>query len=166
MATNRHNYRVILFASLFTLVALVFQRAGAQTTSSSGTASDEQAIRDLVAQLNTGKMMPYTDNHIFVSGAYPRPIIGNEMNGQNKAAEERMKRERLNFHTTSNIQRLKIFKAGDMAYAFGTANLNWDTPEKKHVSLESSYLRVWRKLDNEWKVDVFFARPNEEAKIQ
>jgi hypothetical protein len=41
--------------------------------------SDEQTLRELIRQRNEGKdVIKYTDNVIFVSGAYPRPIIGRE----------------------------------------------------------------------------------------
>ena len=49
-----------------------------------------------------------------------------------------------------------------MAYEFGYGDLSWDTPEKKHISFEASYLRVWRKINGEWKVEVSFARPNDQ----
>ena len=135
----------------------------AQTTADHSSSTDEQAIRNLVAQQNEGKnAIKYTDNRIFVSGAYPMPIIGKQMSAENQQAENRMKTERLNFKGINRIERLVIAQGGDMAYEFGYADLSWDTPDKKHTAFESTYLRVWRKLQDEWKVDVFFARPNKE----
>ena len=162
MTTLVHRCSRPFAAILVLLLAVAGNRANSQTSTNTGATSDEQTIRSLVAQQNAGKMPAFTDNRIFVSGAYPQPMIGKDMSDDNKAAEQRMKKERLNFRSTSTIQRLEIAKAGDMAYEFGTANLSWDTPDQKHVAFESSYLRVWRKLDGQWKVDVFFARPNEE----
>jgi ketosteroid isomerase-like protein len=133
----------------------------AQTTVSNTAGSDEQTIRNLVAQLNEGKQIPYTDDRIFVSGAYPRPMIGKEISAENKSAEEKMKAERQNFTRKDRIERLVVSQAGDMAYEFGYGDLAWDTPDKKHVAFESSYVRVWRKQQGQWKVELLFARPNE-----
>lgn len=122
--------------------------------------SDEQTIRNLVAQQNGGKnVIKYTDDHIFVSGAYPMPLIGKQMSAENQEADKRAK-ERKNFTAKFRIERLEVAKGGDMAYEFGYADLAYDTPENKHESFEASYLRVWQKLQGEWKVAVFFARPN------
>src|SRR6266513_5797067 len=44
---------------------------------------------------------------------------------------------------------------------FGNFTLSFDQPDKKHISFDGSYLRVWRKINGEWLEDAFFARPNE-----
>ena len=62
-----------------------------------------------------------------------------------------MKTERQNFSNKRRIERIVVSKAGDMAYEFGYTDLSWDTPEKKHICFEASYLRVWRKINGEWK---------------
>jgi ketosteroid isomerase-like protein len=133
----------------------------AQTDTGNNTSADEQAIRNLVAQQNEGKnVIKFTDDRIFISGAYPMPVIGNgPMSTANKQADQQVK-ARKNFTAKYRIERLKVAKAGDMAYEFGYADLNFDTPENKHESFEVSYLRVWRKLSDEWKVDVNFSRRN------
>ena len=105
-------------------------------------------------------MIKFSDDRIFVSGAYPRAIIGKEMTPENQQAEDGMKKERQNFKAISRIQRVVVSAGGDMAYEFGFGDLSWDTPDKKHISFENTYLRVWRKLQGEWKVEVLFARPN------
>ena len=48
-----------------------------------------------------------------------------------------------------------------MAEEFGNFTLSFDQPDKKHISFDGSYLRVWRKIKGEWLEDAFFARPNE-----
>ena len=133
----------------------------AQTATGNNTGTDEQTIRNLVAQQNEGKdVIKYTENRIFVSGAYPMPIIGNSpMSAANQEADNQVK-ARKNFTAKMRIERLEVAQAGDMAYEFGYGNLSFDTPENTHKSFEASYLRVWRKIQGEWKVDVFFARPN------
>lgn len=138
--------------------------ATAQTTAGSTSKTDEQTIRDLVAQENEGKsVIKMTDDRIFVSGAYPMPMIGKEVSPENQQASDKIKAERRNFKQQFRIERLVVAQAGDMAYEFGYATLDWDKPDNSHVSGESTYLRVWRKLQGEWKVEVRFARPNPTA---
>lgn len=152
----------LLFITALTAITLV----QAQTTAST-TASDEQTIRNLVAQEAEGKQqIQTTDDRIFVSGAYPRPIIGKEMSAENQRISDQIKADRLHFSRKDRIERLMVSQAGDMAYEFGYSDLAWDTPEKKHVRFEASYLRIWRKLQGQWKVDVFFIRPNVPIKME
>lgn len=147
------RYGIILIAFL-----ICSNLANAQNNS-----SDEQTIRNLVAQENEGKnVIQSTDSSIFVSGAYPRPIIGKQNSAEEKQINEKMDTERQNFSSKRRIERIVVSQAGDMAYEFGYGDLSWDTPEKKHISFEASYLRVWRKINGEWKVEVSFARPNDE----
>lgn len=153
-----------LLQTVVLLAALLSSNTNyAQTTASTTTTSDEQTIRDLVAQENEGKhVIQFTDNRIFVSGAYPRPLIGQQMNAGDQQRNDQMQKERQNVSQKSRIERLEVAQAGDIAYEFGYSDLSWDTPQKKHIAFEASYLRVWRKVQGQWKVDVFFARPNEE----
>src|SRR4051812_17508148 len=164
MATRTFKSKKEIIAVSFCII-LVFihsYRTLAQSPARTNASTEEQAIRNLVAQENQGKhVIKFTDDRIFVSGAYPKPIIGKEMVTENQQADNRIKTERQNMSSKSRIERLTVAQAGDMAYEFGYADLSWDTPDKKHVSFEASYLRVWRKFQGEWKVDVFFARPNQ-----
>jgi ketosteroid isomerase-like protein len=129
----------------------------AQTTSATSSQSDEQVLRDLVCQENEGKdTIKFTEDSIFVSGAYPRPLIG-------RAAREQAQSSRriTNRSIKDEVVRLVVSQSGDMAEEFANFTLSFDNPDKTHVSFNGSYLRVWRKKDGQWKVDAFFARPNE-----
>jgi ketosteroid isomerase-like protein len=129
----------------------------AQTTSPTSSQSDEQVLRDLIRQENEGKdIIKYTEDSIFVSGAYPRPLMG-------RAAHEQAQSSRrlTNRSVKDEVVRLVVSQSGDMAEEFGNFTLSFDNPDKTHTSFNGSYLRVWRKTDGEWKVDAFFARPNE-----
>ena len=153
---------------IFFCVLVLSNTAQAQNTINDAIQGDEQTIRNLVKRQdqNPGeRIIPRTDESIFVSGAYPRPVLGNQQSAENKQINEQLKKERLNFATDTRIERLVISQAKDMAYEFGYSNLSWDTPEKKHISFEASYLRVWRKMNNEWKADAAFFRPNETADL-
>jgi ketosteroid isomerase-like protein len=119
--------------------------------------SNEQLLRKLIEKDNEGKnIIKRTDDSIFVSGAFPRPMIGH-------AVEETLgsRKDRLNESRKGEVVRLVISQSGDMAEEFGNFTLSFDQPDKKHISFDGSYLRVWRKINGEWLEDAFFARPNE-----
>ena len=121
--------------------------------------SDEQLLRKLIREDNEGKnVIKRTEDSIFVSGAFPHPMIGH-------AVEEALgsRKERSNESRKGEVVRLVISQSGDMAEEFGNFTLSFDQPDKKHISFDGSYLRVWRKINGEWLEDAFFARPNESA---
>jgi ketosteroid isomerase-like protein len=121
--------------------------------------ADEQALRDIIQQQDEGKdVMKYTDNAIFVSGALPRPIIGREVGLRTK---EEIAKSTPNRTTKREVERLVVSKSADMAYEYGNFTTTHDGPDKKRTGFNGSYLRVWRKLDGQWKVDVSFNRKNE-----
>ena len=121
--------------------------------------SDEQLLRKLIREDNEGKnVIKRTEDSIFVSGAYRRPMIGR---AARKA--EGSPKDRLNESRKGELVRLVISQSGDMAEEFGNFTLSFDQPDKKHISFDGSYLRVWRKINGEWLEDAFFARPNESA---
>ena len=121
--------------------------------------SDEQLLRKLIREDNEGKnVIKRTEDSIFVSGAFPHPMIGH-------AVEEVLgsRKDRSNESRKGEVVRLVISQSGDMAEEFGNFTLSFDQPDKKHISFDGSYLRVWRKINGEWLEDAFFARPNESA---
>ncbi len=158
----------LLRCNILFITALLLNNFIYAQSSNENTSKDEQTIRNLVQQhdRNPNQLFPHTEQNIFVSGAFPKPILGGQQSEEDKQIREKMKTERLNYSINSRIDRLVFSKSMDMAYEFGYAILNWDTPEKKHISFESSYLRIWRNLNNEWKVDVSFARPNVSTHVE
>ena len=121
--------------------------------------SDEQLLRKLIREDNEGKnVIKRTADSIYVSGAFPRPMIGH-------AVQEALgsRKDRSNESRKGEVVRLVISQSGDMAEKFGNFTLSFDQPDKKHISFDGSYLRVWRKINGEWLEDAFFARPNESA---
>lgn len=126
--------------------------------------SDEQKIRDLVRLALEGKQaIETTDNAIFVSGPLPRPAIGKKDREQFKPIIDEIAKNRPNQKRESEIVRLVVSESKDMAYEFGNHKISWDAPDKSRTGFEGSYLRVWRKIGDVWKVDAFFARPNKPA---
>ncbi len=121
--------------------------------------SDEQTLRELIRQQDEGKdVIKYTDNVIAASGAIPRPIIGREALLRTR---EDIVKGTPNRTTKTNVERLVVSKSGDMAYEFANFTTAYGAPDKNRTSFNGSHLRVWRKVDGEWKVDASFARRNE-----
>lgn len=114
-------------------------------------AADEQIIRQMIqdGQFNM------SDDAIFISGAYPKPLVGAAamMNAGPPRGGERT-----NFQSSTDIERVVISEAGDMAYVYGTSTLNWEGQKPFLVA------SVWvmRKHDGTWMTEVFVARPHEE----
>src|SRR2546430_5313428 len=137
------------------LIGLGSPAAIAQTDANSK--SDEQRLRKLIREDNEGKnVIKRTADSIYVSGAFPRPMIGH-------AVQEALgsRKDRSNESRKGEVVRLVISQSGDMAEKFGNFTLSFDQPDKKHISFDGSYLRVWRKINGEWLEDAYFARPNE-----
>ena len=101
-------------------------------------------------------MIKFTEDCIVVTGAYPRPVIG-------RAAFEQAQSLllRTNRLIKDEIVRLVVSQSADMAEEFGNFTMSYDEPNKKHISFNGSYLRIWRKVNGDWLADAFFARPNE-----
>lgn len=103
--------------------------------------------------------MPTTDNNVFWTGAYPRPIIGKKEDEETRKINERMKKERLNQYRNDVPERIVVAKSGDVAYEYGTSSMGFTNPQGKKVAWDAGYVRCWRKADGQWKVDLTFIRP-------
>ena len=143
--------------ALTTLILIGLGSAAAIAQTDASGKSDEQLLRKLIQEDNEGKnVIKRTEDSIFVSGAYPGPMIGHA--GQKAVGRPK---DRSNETRGGEVVRLTISQSADMAEEFGNFTLSFDQPDKKHISFDGSYLRVWRKIKGEWLEDAFFARPNE-----
>jgi ketosteroid isomerase-like protein len=125
--------------------------------------TDDQAIRALVARLDAGEKPPYTDNAVFWSGAFPRPTLRNKPDTEATQIREKMDKERHNQSIKSTIERLVIAQSGDVAYEYGESDMRYDDPQNQTHAWRAGYLRAWRKVGGQWKLDAFFARPLDTA---
>lgn len=118
--------------------------------------TDEAAIRAIA---NRQDRLPYSSDAVFWSGAYPRPQIGQEtVKPFNEAAIQQRRNEKI----TTQIARLEVAEAGDMAYEFFNFTLSYDIADtKQHISFTGSGLRVWKKVGWEWQVAAAFMRPHD-----
>lgn len=140
---------------MLTLLALLLSAHKAKSQ------NDEAVIRQLVADHNTGKaMLRYTDDRVFVSGAYPRPSYS--ANDQVfRQVSDSLRKVRQDQQQQQEIKRLQVAASGDMAYEVGEGRLRF-TANNQRADVSNAYVRIWRKVDGQWLVDVFFARPNRE----
>jgi hypothetical protein len=132
-------------------------RASAEAGASS--ADDESAIRQVLAQSDDGKPLPRTTDRIFWSGAYKKPVVGDEqpeeIPGPNQPSGRKPGSQR---HKTT-VVRIEVAKSGDLAYEFSNAVLAFEKAEKP-IQFPTSTLRVWRKEAGQWKVAAQFSRPH------
>lgn len=109
--------------------------------------TDEQALRQLIQQIATGDTDPeLTEDAIFVSGAYGRPVVSRAQIPVAATVPEAHAHERRNETKTEQLQRLVIAASGDLAYDFGDFILRFEYADEQ-IQFGGSYLRVWRKLD-------------------
>ena len=129
--------------------------------------ADEKAVWTLIESY--GKTRPKeTDDIIFVSGAYPRPIIGKrkiEAADTSMANADARMKKRSAVVLKTRPQKVAVSKSGDMAYGFALFDMEYDQPDStgrpEHVKFEGSQLTVWRKVAGEWLLAAAFNRPNE-----
>jgi ketosteroid isomerase-like protein len=124
--------------------------------SSADVKAEEAAIRALIA---SDARLSHTEDEVFWSGAYKRPVVGSEKPEPYPESAAGKRRNQKN--TVTTIDRLEVAASGDMAWEFSHSTLEWDQEgdPSGHVSVAAAELRVWKKVGGEWKVAAFFARP-------
>jgi ketosteroid isomerase-like protein len=114
--------------------------------------ADEAAIRALIAK---EEFPPSTEDRIAWSGASKRPSVGPK---RGEVFPEAQLEKRKNTKATTSVQRLEIAKSGDMAWEFSYGKIEYDVDETHHA-FERATLRVWTKVDGQWKAAASFTRP-------
>jgi hypothetical protein len=139
------------------IYVLVFFLAVPIAVQAEGSACSEQAIRDAVQN----RMIKYTDDNFFWSGAYDKPMIGKaeQQEGRKKVETEEPRKNEVN---ADHPQRVVVSKSGDMAYEYGGGEMSFDEQKTgKHVSFQVGYLRVWKSIDGQCKVAATMVKPIE-----
>jgi hypothetical protein len=141
------------------ILALIFLLAAPIAVNAQGPPCSEQTIRDAVQN----RMIKYTDDNFFWSGAYDKPMIGKaEHDEARKKAEAEEPRN--NEVDADHPQRVVVSKSGDMAYEYGGGEVSFDEQKTgKHVSFQVGYLRVWRSVDGQCKVAATMVKPIESS---
>jgi hypothetical protein len=117
--------------------------------------TEEAAIRAAI----TSQQAKPTDDEIFWSGVYKRPLVRPEK-GEQFPDRDASKRSNEKIVTT-DVQRIEVAASGDLAYEFsyGTVDFDLAGPPSQHVSVRTGQLRVWKKVHGEWRIAAFFRRP-------
>jgi ketosteroid isomerase-like protein len=136
----------------FFILGLALGFANAQSIDSE---AEEAAIRKLIAN---PQQMIYSDDVVFWTGAYKRPSIGRHT-GEPFSATSLSQRK--NQTDRFDVQCLEVAMSGDMAYEYSCGKLEFDTGDEPagHIVIQQGIVRVWKKLNGEWKVVVAFIRP-------
>lgn len=164
MIANRKLVRPAVRRLLLAIVAGVTvgaaHRASAQQQQQQGGshAADVARIRELASSTDRGLMM---DSVIFWSGAYARPIVG--LGTSAKPIDSTSMANRRNTQLSVRPRRIEVAQAGDMAYEFSDFTLSMDmATTSQHHSFTGSMLRVWQKVNGQWKVAAQFMRPHDD----
>jgi ketosteroid isomerase-like protein len=117
--------------------------------------AEEASLRALIAK---DTRPGFTEDRIAWSGAEKRPSVGSQ---RGEAFPEAQLEKRKNSKSTRSVQRLEVSASGDMAWEFsyGTLEFDLDVSPPRHVKFEQGILRVWKKMDGQWKVAASFTRP-------
>ena len=136
---------------------LVFLLAVPIAVRAQGSACSEQKYRDAVQN----KMIKYTDDNFFWSGAYDKPMIGKAEHEEGRKKVE-AEEPRKNEVDADHPQRVVVSKSGDMAYEYGSGEMSFDEQKTgKHVSFQVGYLRVWKSVDGQCEVAATMVKPIE-----
>jgi ketosteroid isomerase-like protein len=139
--------RVMVFCVLLLVI-------GAPSLRAADVKAEEAAIR---AEIASG-YQKHTDDAIQWTGPLKRPAIfpdkGEEFPGHEYS-------KRINPKYTTDVQRIDVAASGDLAYEFSYGNVEYDLagPPQTHRAFKTGVLRVWKKIDGQWKVAAMFARP-------
>ena len=125
-----------------------------QDTKKADTKAEEASVRALIAAGNS----PHTDDSVFWTGAYKRPVVGKE---RPEPFPDSNLGKRKNQVNTTKVERLEFAASGDMAWEFSYVHTEYDSdePPAGHMSFDAGMLRVWKKVNGEWKAAAIFARP-------
>jgi len=153
-------------AALLTVALAVAVSTGtparAQQQQDNSHAADVARIRELATgphQSFSGGL--YTDSAIFWSGAYARPEVGIKDTMNAVALPGNRPGERRNVHSDVTVRRIEVAQAGDMAYEFSDYTLSEVMTSTNHPrTFTGSALRVWKKINGDWKVVAGFMRPH------
>lgn len=148
---------------LLLVTAIAHGGAVAARAEQSSQDPDEKAIREAVARLDAENRAEQTPDAIFWSGAYKRPAVRGVNTAELTTRSQAAKRGATKVKTT--IRRIEISQSRDMAYEFSDGDVvarELDASGKEgDRRFANSTLRVWKKVDGQWKVAASFAHAHE-----
>jgi ketosteroid isomerase-like protein len=124
-------------------------------------AGDEAAIRAAIERVRAGEDLR-TQDAIFFSGAYKRPIVRGESKPEPTARAQTIVTG--SERTTIRVRRIEVASGGDMAYEFSDGTIARRQKRAggadEEVVFENSILRVWKKVGGQWRLAAHFSAPH------
>lgn len=122
--------------------------------------AEEAAIRALIDRPGGART---TSDAVYWTGRFPRPLVGVEDTARVRPFANAESDGWLNQRTTTlAVVRLDVAAAGDMAYEVSHFRIAYELADRTGPqSFTGSRLRVWRKIDGEWRVVALFQRPHD-----
>jgi hypothetical protein len=125
--------------------------------------SDEAEIRSIISRSNESRgPLPVLPGHVFWSGAYKAPVMGDEKPVERSGAGAPSNRVPGSQRVIATVNKIEVAKAGDMAWEYSTNRTSYEIKGSGRHEFTASSLRVWRKDGGQWKVAAQFIRPHEE----
>lgn len=121
------------------------------------TPSVERQIRDLITKYDTDHdaSTVFEKDAVFWSGAYAKPQTASV---PTDPADLLATPGRKNVVQKTDVQRIVVAKAEDVAYEYSTFMLSFDD-DAGHKERKGAILRVWHQTGTEWKIAAMFRRP-------
>ena len=148
--------RHIALLSSLALATFVTVVLGAQSPG-----GDEAAIRAAIAELQRTDLR--TADSLFFSGAYVRPFVRGENEETLLTTRARMV-VRGSTRNDLQVRRIEVASSGDLAYEFsdGTVSRRMKQSDgtEQPATFQNSTLRVWKKVNGQWRVAAHFSAPH------
>jgi ketosteroid isomerase-like protein len=122
-------------------------------------ATEEAAIRKIIAAQDAGTRAAALPDGIFWSGAYMRPIVGGEKPDLRPGPLGVANRVPGSQKVKTEVIRVVVSDSGDLAYEYGRVGLEFDRKDGGHAHIDAGQLVIWQKQDGQWKVAAAFQFP-------
>lgn len=135
--------------------------------SASNRAADERAIRDMITASDRGEpgAISSLPDRIFWSGAYKFPTMSAAEQAVRIDDPDVQNRVPGSQRSKTTIRRIDVASAGDMAYEFSsvlfTFQIRQPDGSDKEQPIDTSMLRVWKKVDGKWLLAASASFPND-----
>jgi hypothetical protein len=117
--------------------------------------AEEAAIRRLIGAENSNPL----PDHVFWSGAYRRPTVGNERSEPTGGPASLPNRVPGSQKSTTVPIRIVVADSRDLAYEYSRTTIEYDLKTGEHRKIDTGVLRVWQKVGGEWREAASFERP-------
>ena len=149
---RRHLIAPAIVTGIMVGVLVVALSSGARGAGNN--ASEQAAIRKLIAADDRREAVPRISDDIFWSGAYKRPRVSPE-----KPDPSVTNRVPGSEKSHTEVIRIIVADSADLAYEYSKSTLEFDRKSGEHVKFDTGLLRVWQKQDGVWKQAAVFAFP-------